>query len=127
MGKPKSERRIADNEAMAIHRNIRVSPQKLNLVAQMIRGKKAATALNDLEFSRKRIAGDVRKCLASAIANAENNHDLDVDSLVVKEAFVGKSIVMKRFMARGRGRASRIVKPFSHLTIVVQEKEEEAA
>ena len=127
MGKPKNERRIADNEAQAIHRNIRISPQKLNLVAQMIRGKKAAVALNDLEFSRKRIAGDVRKCLASAIANAENNHELDVDNLVVKEAYVGKSITMKRFMARGRGRASRIVKPFSHLTIVVREVEEEAA
>ena len=127
MGKPKNERRIADNEAQAVHRNIRISPQKLNLVAQMIRGKKAAVALNDLEFSRKRIANDVRKCLASAIANAENNHELDVDNLVVKEAYVGKSITMKRFMARGRGRASRIVKPFSHLTIVVREVEEEAA
>ena len=127
MGKPKNERRLADNEAQAIHRNIRISPQKLNLVAQMIRGKKAAVALNDLEFSRKRIANDVRKCLASAIANAENNHELDVDNLVVKEAHVGKSITMKRFMARGRGRASRIVKPFSHLTIVVREVEEEAA
>ena len=127
MGKPKNERRLADNEAQAMHRNIRISPQKLNLVAQMIRGKKAAVALNDLEFSRKRIANDVRKCLASAIANAENNHELDVDNLVVKEAYVGKSITMKRFMARGRGRASRIVKPFSHLTIVVREVEEEAA
>ena len=127
MGKPKNERRIGDNEAQAVHRNIRISPQKLNLVAQMIRGKKAAVALNDLEFSRKRIANDVRKCLASAIANAENNHELDVDNLVVKEAYVGKSITMKRFMARGRGRASRIVKPFSHLTIVVREVEEEAA
>ena len=127
MSKPKNERRLADNEAQAIHRNIRISPQKLNLVAEMIRGKKAAVALNDLEFSRKRIAADVRKCLASAIANAENNHELDVDNLVVKEAYVGKSITMKRFMARGRGRASRIVKPFSHLTIVVREVEEEAA
>ena len=126
MGKPKNERRLADNEAQAIHRNIRISPQKLNLVAQMIRGKRAEVALNDLEFSRKRIAGDVRKCLASAIANAENNHDLDVDNLVVAEAHVGKSIVMKRFHARGRGRASRIEKPFSHLTIVVREVEEAA-
>ena len=126
MGKPKNERRLADNEAQAIHRNIRISPQKLNLVAQMIRGKRAEVALNDLEFSRKRIAGDVRKCLASAIANAENNHDLDVDNLIVAEAHVGKSIVMKRFHARGRGRASRIEKPFSHLTIVVREVEEAA-
>ncbi|MDD9909723.1 MAG: 50S ribosomal protein L22 [Ahrensia sp.] len=127
MGKPKLERQLADNEAKAVHRMIRVSPQKLNLVAQMIRGKKASRALSDLEFSPKRIAGTVRKCLQSAIANAENNHDLDVDSLVVKEAYVGQSIVMKRFMARGRGRASRIQKPFSHLTIVVREVEEEAA
>ena len=127
MGKPKNERRLADNEAQSIHRNIRISPQKLNLVAEQIRGKKAAVALNDLEFSRKRIADDVRKCLAAAIANAENNHDLDVDALVVKEAHVGKSIVMKRFHARGRGRSSRIVKPFSHLTIVVREAEEETA
>lgn len=127
MGKPKLERQLADNEAMAKHRMIRVSPQKLNLVAQLIRGKKASRALSDLEFSNKRIAGTVRKCLQSAIANAENNHDLDVDSLVVAEAYVGQSIVMKRFMARGRGRASRIQKPFSHLTIVVREVEEEAA
>jgi len=127
MGKPKLERQLADNEAKAVHRMIRVSPQKLNLVAQLIRGKKASRALSDLEFSQKRIAETVRKCLQSAIANAENNHDLDVDSLVVKEAFVGESIVMKRFMARGRGKASRIQKPFSHLTIVVREVEEEAA
>ncbi len=127
MGKPKNERALADNEAKAVHRMIRVSPQKLNLVAQLIRGKKAARALSDLEFSQKRIAGTVRKCLQSAIANAENNHDLDVDSLVVAEAYVGQSIVMKRFMARGRGRASRIQKPFAHLTIVVREDEEEAA
>ncbi len=100
---------------------IRVSPQKLNLVAALIRGKKVAAALNDLEFSRKRIAGTVKKTLESAIANAENNHDLDVDALVVAEAYVGKSIVMKRFHARGRGRASRIEKPFAHLTIVVRE------
>ena len=127
MGKKKLERQLADNEARAVHRMIRISPQKLNLVAQLIRGKKAARALNDLEFSSKRIAGDVRKCLQSAIANAENNHDLDVDSLIVAEAHVGKSIVMKRFMARGRGKSSRITKPFSHLTIVVREVEEEEA
>ncbi|MEL6504542.1 MAG: 50S ribosomal protein L22 [Pseudomonadota bacterium] len=127
MGKPKLERQLADNEAKAVHKMIRVSPQKLNLVAQLIRGKKAARALNDLEFSNKRIAETVRKCLQSAIANAENNHDLDVDSLIVAEAHVGQSIVMKRFMARGRGKASRIQKPFAHLTIVVREVEEEAA
>lgn len=127
MGKPKLERQLADNEAKAVHKMIRVSPQKLNLVAQMIRGKSAARALSDLEFSNKRIAGTVRKCLQSAIANAENNHDLDVDSLVVAEAWVGQSIVMKRFMARGRGRASRIQKPFAHLTIVVREVEEQEA
>ncbi|KQR68024.1 50S ribosomal protein L22 [Rhizobium sp. Leaf384] len=123
MGKAKAERRLADNEAQAVARTIRVSPQKLNLVAAMIRGKKVDRALAELEFSRKRIAGTVRKTLESAIANAENNHDLDVDSLVVAEAFVGKSMVMKRFHARGRGRASRIEKPFAHLTIVVREVE----
>jgi large subunit ribosomal protein L22 len=129
MGKPKAPRRLADNEARAVLRTIRVSPQKLNLVAALIRGKKASTALADLEFSRKRIAGTVRKTLQSAIANAENNHDLDVDALVVAEAYVGKSIVMKRFHSRGSGRASRIEKPFSHLTIVVREvaEQEEAA
>ncbi|MEO1398025.1 MAG: 50S ribosomal protein L22 [Pseudomonadota bacterium] len=127
MGKPKLERQLADNEAKAVHRMIRVSPQKLNLVAQLIRGKSASRALSDLEFSSKRIAGTVRKCLQSAIANAENNHDLDVDSLVVKEAFVGQSIVMKRFMARGRGKSSRIQKPFSHLTIIVREVEDQEA
>jgi len=125
MGKPKRERRLPENEAKAVARNLRVSPRKLNLVAQMIRGKKVSTALADLEFSRKRIAGTVKKTLESAIANAENNHDLDVDSLVVAEAYVGKSIVMKRFHARGRGRASRIQKPFSNLTIVVREVEEQ--
>jgi large subunit ribosomal protein L22 len=124
MGKPKAPRRLADNEARAVTKTIRISPQKLNLVAAMIRGKKVSAALSDLEFSRKRIAGTVKKTLESAIANAENNHDLDVDALVVAEAYVGKSIVMKRFMARGRGRASRIVKPFSHLTIVVREQSE---
>ena len=127
MGKKKLERQLADNEAKAVHKMIRVSPQKLNLVAQLIRGKKASRALSDLEFSSKRIAGTVRKCLQSAIANAENNHDLDVDSLVVAEAHVGKSIVMKRFMARGRGKASRIEKPFAHLTIIVREADEEEA
>ena len=124
MGKPKNARREADNEAKAIARTIRVSPQKLNLVAASIRGKPVETALNDLAFSRKRIAETVRKTLESAIANAENNHDLDVDALVVAEAHVGKSIQMKRFHARGRGRSSRIVKPFSHLTIIVREQEE---
>ncbi|MFD0917849.1 50S ribosomal protein L22 [Pseudahrensia aquimaris] len=127
MGKKKLERQLADNEAKAVHRMIRISPQKLNLVAQLIRGKKASRALSDLEFSNKRIAETVRKCLQSAIANAENNHDLDVDSLIVAEAHVGKSIVMKRFMARGRGKSSRIEKPFSHLTIILREVEEEAA
>ncbi len=120
MGKAKTERRLKVNEAQAVARTLRVSPQKLNLVAALIRGKKVDRALADLEFSRKRIAGTVRKTLQSAIANAENNHDLDVDSLVVAEAYVGKSIVMKRFHARGRGRASRIEKPFAHLTIVVR-------
>ena len=121
MGKAKAPRRLADNEARAVLRTIRISPQKLNLVASMIRGKKVNAALADLTFSRKRIADTVKKTLQSAIANAENNHDLDVDSLIVAEAYVGKSIVMKRFHVRGRGRASRIEKPFSHLTIVVRE------
>ncbi|MBO0905366.1 50S ribosomal protein L22 [Jiella sonneratiae] len=124
MGKAKAERRLAENEARAVARSIRVSPQKLNLVAQLIRGKKVDRALADLTFSRKRIAETVKKTLESAIANAENNHDLDVDALVVAEAYVGKSIVMKRFHARGRGRASRVEKPFAHLTIVVREVEE---
>jgi len=123
MGKPARERTLKDNEARAVARLIRVSPQKLNLLAQLIRGKKVATAKADLEFSRKRIAKDVRKCLESAIANAENNHDLDVDDLVVAEAHVGKSLVIKRFHARARGRAGRITKPFSHLTIVVRQVE----
>ena len=127
MGKPKAPRRLADNEARAVTRTIRVSPQKLNLVAAMIRGKKVETALADLTFSRKRIAETVKKTLQSAIANAENNHDLDVDNLIVAEAYVGKSIVLKRFHVRGRGRASRILRPFSHLTIVVREVEEEEA
>jgi large subunit ribosomal protein L22 len=127
MGKPKRERSLKDNEARAITRTIRVSPQKLNLVAALIRGKKAQAALADLQFSRKRISETVLKTLQSAIANAENNHDLDVDNLVVAEAFVGKAIVMKRFHVRGRGRASRILRPFSHLTIVVREVQEEEA
>jgi large subunit ribosomal protein L22 len=123
MGKKARDRDLADNEAKAIARNIRVSPQKLNLVATLIRGKKVAVALADLQFSRKRIAKDVRKCLESAIANAENNHDLDVDDLVVAEAHVGKGLVMKRFSPRARGRAGRIQKPFAHLTIVVRQVE----
>jgi large subunit ribosomal protein L22 len=126
MGQSSRPRALPDNEAKAVTRNIRVSPQKLNLVAQLIRGKKVASALADLEFSRKRIAKDVRKTLESAIANAENNHDLDVDDLVVAQAFVGKGIVMKRFHARARGRASRIEKPFANLTIIVRQVEERA-
>ena len=126
MGQAANVRREADNEAKAVVRNLRVSPQKLNLVAQLIRGKKVTSALADLEFSRKRIARDVRKGLESAIANAENNHDLDVDALVVSQAFVGKSMVMKRFSPRARGRAGRIVKAFSNITIVVRQVEEKA-
>ena len=110
MGKSSRERSLADNEAKAVARMLRVSPQKLNLVAQLIRGKKAASALADLQFSRKRIAKDVRKCLESAIANAENNHDLDVDDLIVAEAHVGKALVIKRYTPRGRGRVGRIFK-----------------
>jgi large subunit ribosomal protein L22 len=123
MGKKARERDLPENEAKAVARMLRVSPQKLNLVAQLIRGKKVAAALADLEFSRKRIARDVRKCLESAIANAENNHDLDVDELVVAEAHVGKAIVIKRFHPRGRGRMGRIFKPFANLTIIVREVE----
>ncbi len=123
MSKKARERSLADTEAKAVARMLRVSPQKLNLLAQLIRGKKVAAALADLEFSRKRIAGDVRKCLQSAIANAENNHDLDVDDLVVAEAHVGKALVIKRFHPRGRGRMGRIFKPFANLTIVVREVE----
>ncbi|WP_455479945.1 50S ribosomal protein L22 [Bartonella sp. B23] len=121
MGKAKSPRQLKDNEARAVARTVRVSPQKLNLVAAMIRGKRVNVALADLTFSRKRIAEIVKKTLESAIANAENNHDLDIDSLIVAEAYVGKSIVMKRFHVRGRGRASRIERSFSHLTVVVRE------
>lgn len=126
MGKSSGERTLADNQARAVNRQIRVSPQKLNLVAASIRGKKAEQALADLAFSRKRIAKDVRKTLESAIANAENNHYLDVDDLVVSEAFVGRSLVMKRWRARARGRVGRITKPFSRLTIVVSQVEESA-
>jgi large subunit ribosomal protein L22 len=126
MGKPKRDRALEDNEAQAVATQLRVSPQKLNLVATMIRGKKADAALTTLAFSRRRIAGDVKKVLESAIANAENNHGLDVDRLYVREAFVGKSLVMKRWRARARGRAGRIEKPFSRLTIIVREHEEAA-
>ena len=126
MGKASAPRRVADNEALAVGTTIRGSAQKLNLVAALIRGKKAEDALNILTFSTKGMAGDVRKVLASAIANAENNHNLDVDSLFVAEASVGKALTMKRFMARGRGKSSRIVKPFSRLRIVVREQQEEA-
>ncbi|KPP80611.1 MAG: LSU ribosomal protein L22 RplV [Oceanicaulis sp. HLUCCA04] len=126
MGKETNPRRVAENEARAKLRMIRISPQKLNLVAAMIRGKKVERALNDLTFSRKRIASDVKKVLESAIANAENNHGLDIDSLVVSEAYVGKNLVMKRFRARARGRGAKILKPFSELTIVVREVEEAA-
>jgi large subunit ribosomal protein L22 len=121
MSKKKRERSLPDTDAKAVSRMLRVSPQKLNLVAQLIRGKKVATALADLEFSRKRISRDVRKCLESAIANAENNHDLDVDDLIVAEAHVGKALVIKRFTPRGRGRMGRIFKPFANLTIVVRQ------
>ena len=126
MGKAKSPRRVADNEALAVGTQIRGSAQKLNLVAQLIRGKKAEDALNILEFSKRGMAKDAKKVLASAIANAENNHDLDIDALVVAEASVGKSITMKRFHTRGRGKSTRILKPFSKLRIVVREQEEEA-
>ena len=124
MGKSPQPRRLSDIQARAVGRNIRVSPRKLNLVAQLIRGKSAEAALALLTFSPKRIARDVKKILQSAIANAENNHDLDVDSLVVSEASVGRNMVMKRFHARARGRSSRIEKPFAQVTIVVEEKSE---
>lgn len=126
MSKDKNPRRVADNEAMAKTRMLRTSPQKLNLVAAMIRGKKVEKALADLTFSKKRIAQDVKKCLQSAIANAENNHNLDVDELVVVEAFVGKNLVMKRGRPRARGRFGKIMKPFSELTIKVRQVEEQA-
>ena len=124
MGKQASPRKVADNEALAVGTQIRGSAQKLNLVAGLIRGKKAEDALNILTFSKKAMAIDVRKVLASAIANAENNHNLDVDALIVAEASVGKSISMKRFATRARGRSARIVKPFSRLRVVVREQEE---
>ena len=124
MGKAKSPRRVGENEALAVGTTIRGSAQKLNLVAGLIRGKKAEEAMNILSFSKKAMAVDARKVLASAIANAENNHNLDVDALVVAEASVGKAITMKRFMTRARGRSSRILKPFSRLRIVVREQEE---
>ncbi len=122
MSKKTRARALADNEAKAVARMLRGSPQKLNLLAQLIRGKQVASALADLEFSRKRMAREVRKCLESAIANAENNHQLDVDELIVAEAHIGKALVMKRFHPRGRGRMSRILKPFANLTIVVRER-----
>ena len=126
MSKQAKARRLPGAEAMAKVRTLRTSARKLNLVAQSIRGLKVQRALNELEFSHKRIAKDVRKALYSAISNAENNHNLDIDSLVVAEAFVGKNLVMKRFAARARGRASRIEKPFSEITIVVRELGEAA-
>jgi large subunit ribosomal protein L22 len=121
MSKKANPRRLADNEAKATIRMLRVSPQKLNLLAQLIRGKKVSTALADLQFSNKRISVEVKKALESAIANAENNHELDVDDLVVAQAYVGKDMVMKRFSPRARGRAGRIEKPFSNITIIVRE------
>ena len=127
MGKPTRPRSLSESEAKAVTRNLRISPQKLNLVAGLIRGKKVNKALADLEFSRKRIAGDVRKCVMSAVANAENNHGLDIDDLVVAEAYVGKNLTMKRFHARGRGRSSAIMKPFAQITVVVREKKPDAA
>ena len=126
MGKEKNPRRVAENEAMAKTRMLRTSPQKLNLVAAMIRGKKVDKALADLTFSKKRISDEVRKCLQSAVANAENNHGLDVDELVVVEAWVGKNLVMKRGRPRARGRFGRIMKPFSEITIKVRQVEEQA-
>ena len=126
MSKPASPRKVGEKEALAVATTVRGSPQKLNLVAALIRGKKAGDALNILTFSKKGMAVDVRKVLASAIANAENNHNLDVDALVVKEASVGKSIVMKRFATRGRGKSTRIIKPFARLRVVVREQQEEA-
>ena len=126
MGKEQNPRRVADNEAMAKTKMLRTSPQKLNLVAALIRGKKVDKALADLTFSHKRIAGDVKKCLQSAIANAENNHNLDVDNLIVAEAWVGKNLVMKRGRPRARGRYGKIMKPFSEITIKVRQVEEHA-
>ena len=125
MGQPSAERRLDDSEASAFLRAIHISPRKLNLVAQMIRGKSAASAVAELTFSRRRVAQEVKKVLQSAIANAENNHQLDVDRLYVKEATVGRALVMKRFHTRGRGRSARIEKAFSHLTVIVRERAED--
>ena len=126
MSKEKNPRRVADNEAMAVSRMLRTSPQKLNLVAAMIRNKPVGKALSDLTFSRKRVSEDVLKTLQSAIANAENNHGLDVDELIVAEAYVGKNLVMKRGRPRARGRFGKIMKPFSEITIKVRQIEEQA-
>ena len=126
MGKEKNLRRVADNEAMAKLKMLKTSPQKLNLVAQLIRGKKVGKALSDLTFSKKRISDDVKKCLQSAVANAENNHNLDVDELIVAEAYVGKNIRLKRGRPRARGRFGKLLKPFSELTIKVRQTEEQA-
>ncbi len=126
MGKEQNPRRVAENEAFAKTKMLRTSPQKLNLVAALIRGKKVDKALADLTFSHKRIAADVKKCLQSAIANAENNHNLDVDNLIVAEAWVGKNLVMKRGRPRARGRYGKIMKPFSEITIKVRQVEERA-
>lgn len=123
MGKPAAPRRVKENEARAVGRMIRTGGQKLNLVAESIRGKKVEAALAELTFSKRRISNDVKKLLESAIANAENNHDLDVDDLIVAEAYVGKNLVMKRWRARARGRTGKILKPFSELTIIVREQE----
>ena len=125
MGKPKRERTLPENEAKAVLRNLRVSPQKLNLLAQLIRGKSVEKAMADLTFSKKRIAIDVKKAVMSAVANAENNHGLDVNDLIVAEAYVGKNLVMKRWKPRGRGRINRILKPFAQLTVVVREVSED--
>jgi large subunit ribosomal protein L22 len=125
MGKPSHPRRLPDTEAQAVAKSLRISPQKLNLVAGLIRGKKVEQALAELEFSEKRIACDVRKCVMSAVANAENNHSLDVNDLVVAEAHVGKNLVMKRFHARGRGRGAPVMKPFSQLTVIVRQVEQD--
>ena len=124
MSKEKNVRRVADNEAMAKLRMIKTSPQKLNLVAQLIRNKPVAKALSDLRFSKKRVAKEVSSCLQSAIANAENNKQLDIDKLFIKEAYVGKSLRMKRWRPRAKGRAASIIKPFSKVTIVVEERSE---
>ena len=126
MGKKTNLRRLADNEAKAFAKSIRISPQKLNLIAQRIRGKSCEEALNELNFSRRRVAGEVKKVLQSAIANAENNHQLDVDRLEVAEATTGRQFVIKRWRPRARGRVGRIMKPFSNLTVVVREREETA-